>query len=90
MCKLLVFRKGVGGLMNDFLETKFSVYLLLDFKLMGNISVQGLWSVWGGSVWLSRETDEEAFNYKLPVNIQQYCFDQSSEWVGSYTKWCVY
>ena len=53
MCQLFVFRKGVGGLMNDFLETEFSVYLLLDFKLMGNISIQGLWSIWGGSVWLS-------------------------------------
>lgn len=53
MCQLFVFRKGVGGLMNDFLETEFSVHLLLDFKLMGNISIQGLWSIWGGSVWLS-------------------------------------
>ena len=38
MCQLQMFRKGIGGLMNGF---EFSVPSSLEFKLMGNVSIQG-------------------------------------------------
>ena len=40
-CQLQIFRKGVGGLMNGFLKIEFSVPSSLEFKLMGNVSIQG-------------------------------------------------
>ena len=50
---------------------------------MGSVFTRDFYSIWGVSIGMSQG---KQMREPLTVIFFEYCFDQSSEWVGSYSK----